>query len=115
MSRLGNDRWQAEFTVVEIGAVRIHRSPRGWIASRRGTTIWCAGPAPEDIAVALAVGAGIIASRSRARAGRRCPRLRAWAKELAGAGTLGARRERALEPGVERAHRAVSRPQPAKP
>src|SRR5262249_61346018 len=52
---------------------------------------------PEDIAVALAVGAQIIAAAAARAKGVDGKRLGAWAKELAGAAPVDVRRERALD------------------
>ncbi len=88
-------------------------SRRGWIATCRGATIWSAGRRPRTSRSRWQPGPGSSKPPPRARSGPDGQRLRAWAKELTGAGTPGTRRERALDAGFERAHRALSRPQPA--
>jgi starch synthase (maltosyl-transferring) len=99
MTALGNDRWQAEFSVVEIGSYEY--AVAAWVdrylSWHHDLVRWTKS---EDIAVALAAGTGIIeAAAARAR-GPDGQRLRAWAKELTAAGTPGTRRERALDAGL---------------
>jgi starch synthase (maltosyl-transferring) len=96
MTALGNDRWQAEFTVTEIGAFEY--TVAAWVdrylSWRHDLERWTTS---EDIAVALAAGAGIIKAAAARAKGADAQKLKAWAKALAGSGTPGSRRELALD------------------
>ena len=124
---------QARRSVVERGrddrarqrplAGRVHRgrdriatntpSQRGSITSCRGTTIWCAGPSPRTSRSRWQPEPGSSKPQPPRARGADAQRLRAWAKELdRRRHARRAARARARR-GLERAHRALSRPQPA--
>jgi starch synthase (maltosyl-transferring) len=96
MAALGNDRWRAEFIVPESGAFEYNVA--AWVdhylSWRHDLERWTT---PEDIAVALAAGAGIIEAAAARAKGADAQKLKAWAKELVAAGTPGSRRERAMD------------------
>jgi starch synthase (maltosyl-transferring) len=99
MAALGNDRWRGEFIVPDTGAYEY--TVAAWVdhylSWRHDLERWTT---PEDIAVALATGAGIIGAAAARAKGADAKALGAWAKDLAGAGTPGSRRERALDAGL---------------
>jgi starch synthase (maltosyl-transferring) len=99
MTALGNDLWRAEFTVAEVG--RFEYTVAAWVdrylSWHHDLERWTR---TEDVAVALAAGVGIIESAAARARGTDAQKLRAWAKELASAGTPGSRRERALDAGL---------------
>ncbi|HKA44699.1 MAG TPA: alpha-1,4-glucan--maltose-1-phosphate maltosyltransferase [Burkholderiales bacterium] len=96
MAPLGNDRWRGHFTAPEVGVCEytIATWVDHYLSWRHDLQRWSA---PEDIAVALAVGAQIIAAAAARAKGVDGKRLGAWAKELAGAAPVDVRRERALD------------------
>ena len=112
MAALGNDRWRASSPLPRSACYEY--TVAAWVdrflSWRHDLVRWTTS---EDIAVALQPAPGSSKPPPRARAAPMDRELRAWAKELTGAGTPGTRRERALDAGFERAHRALSRPQPA--
>ena len=99
MTALGNDRWQGEFTVREIGAYEY--TVAAWVDRyltwHHDLVRWTR---QEDIAVALEAGTAIIEAAAARAKGTDGQRLRAWARELTSAGTPGTRRERALDAGM---------------
>jgi starch synthase (maltosyl-transferring) len=96
MAALGNDRWQASFTVPEMGAYEY--TVAAWVdrylSWHHDLARWTR---PEDIAVALASGVGVIEAAAVRAGGADGQKLRAWAKEIGAGGTPGSRRERALD------------------
>jgi starch synthase (maltosyl-transferring) len=97
MGLINNDRWRGEFAVPDVGACEY--AIAAWVdrflSWHHDLERWTAS---EDIAVALAVGAEIVAATARRAKGDDARRLTAWAAELGGKGGVSARRERALDP-----------------
>jgi starch synthase (maltosyl-transferring) len=82
MTPLGNDRWQGEFIVTEIGTYRY--TIEGWISRFR---TWRADlrkrvEAAQDFRVDLLIGAGLIEDAAGRAVGPEAERLRAWADQL---------------------------------
>jgi starch synthase (maltosyl-transferring) len=82
MTSLGNDRWQGQFVVTEVG--RYCYTIEGWI--NRFST-WRADllkrvAAGQDVAVDLLIGADLIDAAASRAAASEAARLRAWAGQL---------------------------------
>jgi starch synthase (maltosyl-transferring) len=97
MTALPNDRWRAEFPVSEVGTYEytITAWSDHYASWQRDLARWSA---PEDIDVALAVGAQIVAATAKRARGADGKRLQAWSASLAGGGAPEQRRALALDP-----------------
>ena len=99
MEPLGNDLWQAEFAVTELGFY--HYTVEAWVdhfKSWRGD-LQKRVKAGQDVAVELVVGAQLVEAAAARAAGVDTQKLRSWAKEFSAGepATLTARTQRALD------------------
>lgn len=95
MEPLANDRWQGEFVVTEIGRYRY--TVCAWVdafASWRHDLL--RRQQPEDIAMALRMGADLLAAAADRAGGEDRERLRRWAAELSSDAPVEQRLPRAL-------------------
>jgi starch synthase (maltosyl-transferring) len=96
MEALGNDRWQAAFPVAATGRYRY--CVEGWVDPfltwRRDLAKRI--EAGQDVAVELAIGAGLVAAAAARAAGADQRQLREWAKALTGRLPVEARQALAL-------------------
>jgi starch synthase (maltosyl-transferring) len=97
MRSLGNDRWRAEFQVMELGRYRY--TVEGWI-SRFGT--WRAAlrkriEAGQNVQVDLLIGAELIEASARQAPAPEAELLRAWAHRLREPGDMAARAGLAMD------------------
>jgi len=86
MRALGNDRWQAEFRVTDLG--QYVYTVEGWLDEFR---TWRSDlikrmDAEQDVRVELLIGAGLIEAAAGRAKGSDAKRLRAWARDLRAAG-----------------------------
>ncbi len=96
MTALSNDRWRGAFPVPDIGGYEY--TIIAWVdrfaSWRRDLQSWAS---PEDIALALQGGAGLIAALARRARGADAKALREWSRVIGGADPLDARRAAALD------------------
>jgi starch synthase (maltosyl-transferring) len=100
MTFLVNDRWRGEFSVPEIGVYEytVCAWADAFASWRRDLARWTD---PEDVAVALAVGAKIVMAASERARGADGKRLEEWSQRLAGGASLEDRRKVADEPALD--------------
>ena len=97
MAPLGNDRWRAEFSVVELG--HYHYSACAWVdhfetwrhdLARRPDT-------DKDLPVVFTAGAGLVEAAAQRATGTEARRLQAFAEALRGGTTLAEKRRAAAD------------------
>jgi starch synthase (maltosyl-transferring) len=96
MAFLGNDHWRASFDVTELGAYEyaITAWPDAFLTWRHDLARW---NDPDDVLVALQVGAAVLAETARRSRGADARQLRAWKERLETPGDPMARRAEALD------------------
>ena len=97
MRALGNDRWQAEFRVTELG--RYVYTVEGWLDEFR---TWRSDlikriEAGQDVRVELLIGAGLIEGAAGRAKGNDAKRLRQWARDLRAEGDPKEKEQLALD------------------
>jgi starch synthase (maltosyl-transferring) len=100
MTALPNDRWRAGFTVSEPGVYEytVCAWADAFASWRRDLARWTD---PDDVAVALAIGAKIVAAASKRARGAEAERLAEWSERLGGGGALEERRRLADDPELD--------------
>jgi starch synthase (maltosyl-transferring) len=96
MAFLGNDHWRASFDVTELGAYEyaVTAWPDAFLTWRHDLARW---NDPDDVLVALQVGAAVLAETARRSRGTDARQLRAWKERLETPGDPMARRAEALD------------------
>jgi starch synthase (maltosyl-transferring) len=99
MTFLVNDRWRAEFAVPEIGVYEytICAWADAFASWRRDLARWTE---PEDVSIALAMGAKIVAAAGARAGGADAKRLAEWSERLAAEAPLSDRQTLADDPAL---------------
>jgi starch synthase (maltosyl-transferring) len=99
MAALVNDRWRGEFAVPELGVYEytVCAWADAFASWRRDLARWIDA---EDVAVALAVGANIVATAAGRARGADARRLAEWSEQLGGGASLEERRRLADDPAL---------------
>src|SRR4051812_32530316 len=99
MAFLGNDRWRATFDVPDLGGYEyaVTAWPDAFSTWRHDLARW---NDPDDVLVALQIGAAVVAETARRARGADARALRAWKERLDMPGDPMARRAEALDEGL---------------